>query len=160
MKINQHGLRDHIRLVAPLFGVIASVWALRLILAAAGAPAAITHVFSVTVAVPVCVLLAVLLIHIRRFGSYSNVVLAALLLVCWAQVLIVAAIAFSEVSGMENIYSESEFSFGEHSPWKHIAGHLTFGVGFGTLFGAAMGCLFLWMLRRLPADHARQARHR
>jgi hypothetical protein len=150
MKICAHGIREHIRLLAPLFALIAAVWALRMVLAAAGAPIGLVRVFSVTVAVPVCVMLAVLLIHIRRFGSYPNVVAASLLLVSWAQLLIVAAIAFSALTGMETVYTEPEFNFGM-SYWKHIAGHLTFGVGMGTLFGAAMGCLLLWMLRKMPA---------
>jgi hypothetical protein len=154
MNIKGHGLRDHIRLVGPLFGLVAAVWALRLILAAAGAPRILVHAFAVTLAVPICIMLAVFLIHIRRFGSYANVVLGALLLVAWGELLISAAIAFSALTGIETVYSEPEFSFGIHSPWKHIAGHMTFGIGFGTLFGAAMGCLLLWMLHRLPADTA------
>ena len=158
MNIKGHGLRDHIRLVGPLFGLVAAVWALRMILAAAGAPKMLVHPFSVTMAVPICIMLAVFLIHIRRFGSYTSVVFAALLLVLWSEVLISAAIAFSALSRIETVYSEPEFSFGIHSPWKHIAGHMTFGVGFGTLFGAAMGCLLLWMLRRLPADTAQANR--
>ena len=31
----------------------------------------------------------------------------------------------------------------------HVIAHLTFGLGFGELFGAATGCLLLWLLRRL-----------
>jgi len=39
----------------------------------------------------------------------------------------------------------------------HIHGHLTFGVGVGTLLGAAEGCLLLWLLRRLvPAARTNQ----
>jgi hypothetical protein len=129
-----------------------------MILAAAVAPKIVVHAFSITIAVPICIMLAVFLIHIRRFGSYANVVLAAVLLVAWGELLISAAITFSAITGIETVYSEPEFSFGIHSPWKHIAGHMTFGIGFGTLFGAAMGCLLLWMLRRLPADTAQANR--
>lgn len=154
MNINGHGLRDHIQLAAPLFGVIAAVWALREISDAARAPHLIVHIFSVTVTVPVCVIIAVLLLHVRRFGGYANVVFTALLLVLWGQLLIVAAIAFSAFTGIESVYAEPEYSFKGMSPLQHIVGHITFGVGLGTLFAAAMGCLLLWMLRRLPTDHA------
>ncbi|HEV2349650.1 MAG TPA: hypothetical protein VG028_07390 [Terriglobia bacterium] len=159
MNINRHGLRDHLQLAAPLFGVIAAVWALREISDAARAPHVVVHILSVTVAVPICVIMAVLLIHVRRFGGYANVVLTALLLVSWGQLLIVTAIAFSAFTGIETVYARPEYSFRDMSPWKHIVGHLTFGVGFGSLFAAAMGCLLLWMLRRLPADHV-PAKHR
>jgi hypothetical protein len=155
MNINGHGLRDHIQLAGPLFGVIAAVWALREIIEAAGAPHMVVHIVSVTVAVPVCVIMAVLLIHVRRFGGYANVVLTALLLVFWGQLLIIVAIEFSAFSGIQTVYAEPEYSFKGMSPVKHILGHLTFGVGLGTLFASAMGCLLLWMLRRLPADHIR-----
>jgi hypothetical protein len=154
MNINRHGLRDHIRLAAPLFGVIAAVWALREIADAAGAPHAVVNIFSITVSVPVCVIIAVLLIHVRRFGGYANVVFTALLLVSWGQLLIVAAIALTTVTKIETVYAKPEYSFKGMSPVQHIMGHVTFGVGLGTLSAAAMGCLLLWLLRRMAPDHA------
>ncbi len=148
MKISGYRLRDHLRLLAPLFGLITAVWALRLVLAAAGAPSSLVRTCSVTLAGAVSVLLAVLLIHTKRFGSYPNVAMAAFLLVCWEQLLIAAAIALSALSGFNNIYAAPEYSSGM-SPAQHIAGHLTFGLGISTLLGTAMGSLLLWMLRRL-----------
>jgi hypothetical protein len=44
------GLRDHVRLLAPLFALIAAVWALRLVLDASGAPKGLVRLSSVTVA--------------------------------------------------------------------------------------------------------------
>jgi len=93
--------------------------------------------------------------HERRFGSYPNVVLASFLLNAWAELLIAGAITFSVVTGIENIYTAPEFSIPRHDPShvKHILAHLTFGIGFGTLVGAAEGCLLLWLLRKLtPKD--------
>ena len=158
MNISGRGLRDHIRLVAPLCGVIAAVFVLREVSFAAGAPRPVVHAISVSVAIPTCVMLAVLLIHIRRFGGYANVILSALLLVLWGQLLIVGAIAFSALSNLETVYSGPEYAFRGLSPWKHIVGQLTFVVGFETISGAAMGCLLLWMLRKLPQDPAREKR--
>ncbi len=156
MKICGHGLRDHLRLLAPSFGLIAAVFILRLVLDAAGAPSGLVRVCSVTVAGAVAILVAVLLIHNRRFGDYPNVVVAALLLVGWQQLLISGAIAFFAFTGIQNIYSAPEYSGGVVDPWRHIAGHLTFVLGFGELVGAAMGCLLLWMLRRLvPVEQAK-----
>jgi hypothetical protein len=148
MKVNGLSLRDHLRLLVPLFGLVLAVWALRWVLAAMGASGRLLSICSVTVAGPAALLLAVLLIHGRRFGSYTNVVAAAFLLQCCQQGLIIAAIAFATFTGIQNVYSAPEFSFGL-SPWRHMVGHLTFGVGLGTLSGSAMGCLLLWMLRKL-----------
>ncbi|HUI43795.1 MAG TPA: hypothetical protein VL523_17685 [Terriglobia bacterium] len=149
MKIGGHGLQEHVRLLGPLFGFIAAAWALRMIVYAAGVSKASLwlHVISVTLVGALSILLAVVMIHRRRFGSYASVVASVFLLMCWEQLLIVAAIAFTALTGFNNVYSAPEFSFGE-TPWVHAAGHLTFGIGSGTIFGGAMGCLLLWMLRR------------
>jgi hypothetical protein len=103
---------------------------------------------SVTVASAVSILLAALVIHFKAYGSYANVVVAAFLLEFWSQLLICSAIAFSALTGTTNVFAAPEYSF--HSgPVAHIFGHLTGVLGSGTLFGAATGCLLLWMLRRL-----------
>src|SRR5712692_11561747 len=110
MNMCGRGLRDHIRLLAPLFGFIAVIWALRWALDAAGAPHGLVRIFSVTGATSLGVLVAVWVIHTRGFGSYPNVVVASLLLVVFEQVLIVIAIAFSVVSKTENVFTKPEFS--------------------------------------------------
>ena len=151
MKVNGYGLRDHLRLLIPLFGLLTAVWAFRLILGVCGAPLWCSRVISVTGASAGSLLLAVLLMHVRRFGGYSNVVVASLLLNAWAQVLIVSAIIFSVLIGKENIYTAPEFSVPYDDPLhlRHIYGHLTFVIGAETLLGSAVGCLLLWMLRLL-----------
>ncbi len=148
MNIGGYSLRDHIRLLAPLFGIIAAVWLLRLILFAAGAPFPLVRAFSVTVAGAISVLLAVLMMYGRRFGSYPNVALASFLLICWEHLLIVSALTASALTGARNVYMVPDFTHG-FSLRAHIVGHLTLGVGIGTLFGTGMGCLLLWLLRKL-----------
>ncbi len=151
MKVGGHRVREHIRLLAPLFGLIAAVFLLRLIMAAANTPLWITRMVSVTTATSLAVLLAALLIHARNFGSYSNIVVASLLLNIWSEGLIIAAILFSSISGIPNIYTAREFGIpGDDAfHWHHMYGHLTFGIGTGTLAGAGVGCLLLWLLRTL-----------
>lgn len=151
MNIGGHSFREHLSLLAPLFGFITAVWLLRLILDLAGASITIVHAASVTGAAALAVLLATLLIHLRRFGSYVNVVEASFLLAVWGQLLIVVTIIFSVATGIHTVYTLPEFSVRGDDPYhlQHIIGHLTFVVGIGTLFGAAMGCFLLWLLRRL-----------
>lgn len=155
MNICGHGLRDHIRLLGPLFGLIAVVWALRWVLDAATASHGLVRAFSVTGATSLAILIAVWLIHTRNFGSYPNVVVASLLLVVFQQLLIVIAIGFAIASKIENVFTEPEFSMpNDPHHLKHIFGHLTFGIGAGMLFGAATGCLMLWLLKRLVPTRA------
>jgi ABC-type uncharacterized transport system permease subunit len=162
MKVNGHGIRDHLRLLAPLLGLLAVVWMLRLGLSACRSPSWCMRIVSVTVATAGSVLLAALLIHFRRFGGYANVVVSSLLLNLWGQLLIVGAIGFAVLTGIENIYTAPQHSL----PWlrqsdpahlKHIYGQLTFGLGMGTLSGAAVGCLMLWLLRLLLPMHDKES---
>ena len=151
MRIVGQRLRDHIRLLTPLFIMLATIWSLRLVFAALNLPAWWLRIFSVTVATSFSVMLAVLLIHVRRFGGYTNVVLSSLLIHTWASGLIILAIVFSVLTGTENVFTRPEFSIPVDDPHhlRHIYGHLTFGIGWGTLSGSAVGCLLLWLLRLL-----------
>jgi len=146
MKIGGHGLREYIHFLMPLFGLITAVWLLRLVMDKAGTPPAVVRMVSVSVAGAVSILLAVVLIHFKGFGSYSSVVVSCFLLELWEQLLICSAIAFSALTGTMNVYAAPEYS-PQAGPLAHIFGHITFGVGFGTLFGGGMGCLLLWLLR-------------
>lgn len=148
MKTGAHNLRDHLRLIVPLFGVITAVWALRLVMDLAHCPASAVRMASVNVAGSVAVLVAVVLIHFKRFGGYPSIVLTAFLLTAWEQVLVVLAILATVLTGWVNIYTAPEYSYGG-SHLRHIVGHLTFGLGLEGLLAAAMGCALLWILRRL-----------
>jgi hypothetical protein len=149
MRICGYRIRDHVRLLAPLFGFIAAVWLIRLVLGILGV--GFVRMFSVTGADALAILLAAVLIHTHRFGSYPNVVAASVLLVVWGQLLIVLAIVFAVLTGTNNIFTAPQYSFPRDDPHhlKHILGQLTYGVGAGILFGAAMGCFLLWILRML-----------
>ena len=159
MKIGKHGLRDHLRLMRPMFVLITAVWVLRLILAAARSPEWITRMTSVTTTVALAVLLAVLLLHFKRFGGYASVVVSALMFNLWAQALIISAILFSFFTDKENVYTAQEYSLpgGPESHLRHIYGHLTFGIGTGTLIGAVFGCLLLLLLRKLGPSPATES---
>ncbi|HTS68097.1 MAG TPA: hypothetical protein VMO17_03865 [Terriglobia bacterium] len=154
MIIHGRSFREHVQLLWPLFAFIAAVWVLRMVLGFAGVPRWVLHWVSVTLATTVGVFLAVLLIYARHFGSYANVVFSVFLLAVWEQLLLSGAIAFAVVTGTHNIYSSPEFApLG--TPLQHIVGHLTFGIGFVTLFGSAVGCgLYFLVSRIMPAPCA------
>jgi hypothetical protein len=154
MIVHGRTFRDHLRMLWPIFGFIAAVWALRMVLGCEGVPRLVLHWVSVTLATSVAVLLAVLLIHAQRFGSYANVVLSVFLLAVWGQLLISGAIAFAALTGTHNIYSAPEYS-PHGTPLQHILGQLTFGIGFVTLSGSAVGCALYFLVSRImPAPPA------
>ena len=148
MKIGEHSLSDHLRLLTPLFGLITAVWSLRMVLHLAGAPMQLVRVFSVGLAGSFSVLVVTFLIHFKRFGSYTNVVAAAFALVGYAQILVALAIAFAAITRTQNIFVAPEFSF--HMTYtQHITSHLTVILVFQSLMAAGMACLLLLMLRWL-----------
>jgi hypothetical protein len=152
-----HGLRDHVRLLTPLFGLITLIWLLRLLLDVAGVSHGVVRIFSLTAATSLSILVAVWLIHTRGFGSYPNVVVASLLLVVFEQLLIVLAIAFAVLSKTENVFTKPQYSMPDDpNHVKHILGQLTFGIGAGMLLGTATGCLMLWLLRMMVPARARE----
>jgi len=143
-------MRDHARLLAPLFGLIFAVWLLRLVVGSMDSSSRVVHVLSVTAAASLSMLLAAVLIHFRQFGSYPNVVVSSFLIALCAQLLIVGAVAFAVITGTHNIFTAPQFSVPDDPHHiKHMVGQLTFGVGSGTLLGAATGCLILFLLRIL-----------
>jgi hypothetical protein len=163
MKIGGLRLREHFRVLMPLFIFIAAVWLLRLLLDAANAPHFIAHAFSVTAAQTIGIFLAVLLMEVRQKGSYVNVVVASIMLTVWGQVLIVLAILFAVVTKINNVFTIPEFSVPGDDRYhvRHILGHLTYGIGLGVILGAAMGCLLLLLLRMLvPATPESENRKR
>lgn len=151
MTIGGHGLREHLRLLWPLLIFIAAVWLVRLAADAAGVSRPIVRVASVTGAAALAVLAAVVMIHFNRFGGYVNVVVASFVILTFAHLLIVLAIIFSVAVGVDNVFTRPEYSIptDDAHHLRHILGHLTFGVGAGTILGAATGCLLLWLLRTL-----------
>jgi hypothetical protein len=151
MKIGGHSLREHIRLLGPLFGLIGAVWILRLIVAAADSPPQIIRIVSVTTATAFSIILAVLLFQSRNIGGYINVFVASLMLNLWAQLLIIGSILFAMLTHTENIYTSHKYfpAEAEGATWRHIYIHLTSGMGMGTLVGAVVGFLMLWLLRTL-----------
>src|SRR5438445_315332 len=89
--------------LARLCMLMAAVWVLRMVADYAGAPHWVVRVVSVTVAGSISILIAVILMHVRKFGGYANVAAAAFVLALWEQLLISAAIAFTALTGRESI---------------------------------------------------------
>ena len=153
MKISGRTLTEHLQLLTPLIGMIGAVWGLRLVLHFLGAPVWLVRLFSVSLIVPVAILLMVLLVHFKRFGGYTNVVVSSFILALWSQILIVAAILFAVLTETSNIYTIPEFSLTDDpNHTRHILGHLTSVLGAETLISSVMGCIVLFMLRRTNPD--------
>jgi hypothetical protein len=93
-------------------------------------------------------------IHTGGFGSYQQLLPIYVLQSLTAQVIIVPAIVLSIFTGSDNIYSVPEFSFGtDGKTWSHVGAHLLVGTTAGSLVGWLVGCLILFVTRRIaPKD--------
>jgi hypothetical protein len=156
MKIGGHRLIEHIRLLLPVLSLVTGVWLLRWIVSASGAPVELTKLVSLTTTTGVSTILAVLLIRSRGYGGYASVVLASFIISAWAQFLIVAAITYASVTQKNNVYTLPIYSLPARdvTPLEHIYEHLTSGIGMGTIVSAGVGCLLMWLLRKMiPAKN-------
>jgi hypothetical protein len=88
-------------------------------------------------------------------------VVASLLLTAWGQILVIAAIVFSILTSTQNVFTQPEFSMRGDDPLHlhHIYGHLTFGIGLGTLF-AQYGVLVILDLERIGSQRPAAVRKR
>lgn len=147
MEISGRTLKEHMKLLRPFLALVTAVFLIRFVVGLMGAPDMFFRLFSVGLAIALAVLLAVVVIHLRGFGGYANVVLSALLIVGWGELLIIGAVLFSVLTGVDTVYSLPEFSLGD-DPYHagHILGHVA-GIGMGTLVGAATGCFLLFFMR-------------
>ncbi|HSR54205.1 MAG TPA: hypothetical protein VLV83_25530 [Acidobacteriota bacterium] len=159
MKINGKTISQHLGLIAPYLGLLSVIWLLRLVAYAAGLPMQWVTAVSLSVAMVVCTVLAVVQIHLGEWGSYSNVVLLAFFLNVWTQLQISLTVLFSMVTGIDTVYNHPSFTIppGGGEPWTHIYGQMTFVLGFGTLFASASGCLLLFLLRLLLPNSPRDS---
>lgn len=151
MKIQGYTLREYWQLAAPLFALILIVMLLRLIVGFLHAPGWVVKVLSLNGASSLAAVIAILLMHVRKFGSYQHVFIVTFMLIVFREILIIAAILFTVLTGIDTIFAAPEFSLPKDDPHhiRHIVGHLTFGIGGGTLLGGAMSCLLLFLLRRI-----------
>ena len=147
MRISGRRLSEHLRLCLPYIGIVSTVWAMRLLADALGAPLAAVQAISVTLSVGICLILLVVQIHLRRFGGYGSVFLFSLILNAWAQILICSSVAFAWLTGTSNIYTHARFLMSKTDLPMHIYGQLTFALGYLTLVAAAAACLILFLLR-------------
>ena len=149
MRFGDKSFADHLRLLQPCLVLILIVWALRFLAFWMGLPDYVVRLLSVSGAIPLAIILAALLIHVRRFGGYVNLIVASAVLVCFGQALIILAIILGSL-GLENTYSLSRGAAGRLDPTLHVFGHLL-AIPLGTLVGSIIGAIFFWMLgRTLP----------
>jgi membrane protein YqaA with SNARE-associated domain len=65
------------------------------------------------------------------------------------QIVAIIGILLAIVTGVGNIFSAPEFSFGGQNPWLHLAAHVFIGTTVGSLVPWAIGSLILAVTRKM-----------
>ena len=130
-------------IVIPLVGL------LRLGLSLEGVAQTTVQWFSMTVLAFIGVVYFAIRVHTTGFGSYKQLLVLVVLQNWAAQAVAVVGILLAIVTGVGNIYSAPEFSFGGINPWIHLAAHLFVGTTIGSLFPWLIGSLILAISRKV-----------
>ena len=130
-------------ILVPLVGII------RLGLSLQGMPNHTVQWFSMTVVAIIGVFYFAIRVHTTGFGSYKQLLVLVALQNLASQVVSIAGILISIITGMGNIYSAPEFSFGGVNPWIHLAMHVFVGTTVGSLFPWLIGSLVLFITRKV-----------
>jgi hypothetical protein len=128
-------------ILVPLTGII------RLGLSLQGMPNETVRWISMTVVGLIGVVYFAIRVHTTGFGSYKQLLVLVTLQNLTSQVISIAGILLSIVTGAGNIYSAPEFSFGGVNPWIHLAMHVFVGTTAGSLFPWGIGSLVLLITR-------------
>jgi hypothetical protein len=130
-------------ILIPLVGL------LRLGLSLEGMPNSTVQWFSMTVFGLIGMVYFAIRVHTTGFGSYKQLLVIVALQNLLAQVVAIVGILIAIITGVGNIFSAPEFSFGGVNPWIHLVLHVFVGTTLGTLFPWGVGSLIMAITRKV-----------
>jgi hypothetical protein len=130
-------------ILIPLVGL------LRLGLSLEGMPNSTVQWFSMTALAFIGMLYFAVRVHTAGFGSYKQLLVIVAMQNLLAQSVAIIGILLAIVTGVGNVFSAPEFSFGGQSPWLHLAAHVFIGTTMGSLVPWAIGSLILAITRKV-----------
>jgi len=131
-------------------GVILVVGVTRLALSLAGVPNSIATWFSLTAVLWIGLLYYSIRVHTSGFGSYKQLLAVLVTLNLLAEAIIIAGIILAIVTGVDNIYSAPEYSFGsDGKSWLHVGAHMVLGTTVAPLMAWLVGCAIMFATKRL-----------
>ena len=139
----------------PFLILILAVGIARLALSLGGVPLWIGKWISITAVMWIGVVCFAIRVHTTGFGSYKHLLPICVLQSLTAQAIIVPAIVLAILTGQDNVYSVPEYSFGsDGKTWLHAAAHLVLGTTIGSLVFWLVGCLILFVTRKVVSRAA------
>jgi hypothetical protein len=142
-------LSEYVAFAKVFLILIPLVGLLRLGLSLEGVPQSTVQFFSMTVLQFIGMAYFAVRVHTTGFGSYKQLLVIVALQNLTAQVIAIAGILLAIITGVGNIFSAPEFSFGGVNPWIHLSMHVFVGTILGSLFPWAVGSLILAITRKV-----------
>jgi hypothetical protein len=134
--------------LVPIVGIV------RLALSLSGESNSMVKWISVTVFVWIGVVYYSVRVHTARFGGYQQLLVICAILNVLGQVVIVAGIVLSALTGTANIYSAPEYG-GTLNPWIHAGLHLVVATTLGSLVPWLLGSLILFVTKKLASSDSK-----
>jgi hypothetical protein len=153
MKIFGKSLGEYVRFSKVFTILIAVIGITRLALSLGGAPDAVTAWFSMTAVLWIGVVYYAIRVHTSGFGAYRHLLPVVALLNITSQTISIAAIIIAVFTGVDNVFSAPEFSFGaDGKTWFHAGAHLVLGTTAGTIIPWLIGSLVLFISTKLTGN--------
>lgn len=143
-------LSEYFALAKPFLFLILVVGIARLALSLSGVSNSAVKWFSVNAVAWIGIVYYSIKAHTSGFGSYKQLLPVFFLQSLTAQIVIVPAIILAIFTGVDNIYSAPEYSFGgDGKTWMHVAAHLFIGTTVGALVSWVAGCSIMFITKKL-----------
>ena len=143
-------ISEYYQFAKGILGLIVLVGIVRLALSLGGVPNSTTRWLSITAVGWIGILYFAVRVHTSGFGTYKHLLPIYFLQSLAAQVVVVPAILLAIFTGQDNIYTVPEYSFGsDGKTWLHAGAHLFVGTTIGTLVGWVVGCLIMFITKKL-----------
>jgi hypothetical protein len=134
MTIFAKPLGEYVAFAKVFLILIPLVGLLRLGLSLEGMPDSTVRWFSMTALGFIGMVYFAVRVHTTGFGSYKQLLVVVALQNLMAQLVAIIGILLAIVTGVGNIFSAPEFSFGGVNPWLHLAAHVFIGTTPGSSF--------------------------
>jgi hypothetical protein len=122
----------------------------RLALSLAGVPNSTTKWVSMSGVMLVGLFYLAIRIHTTGFGTYKHLFPALLMPIFFIQGIAILGIVIGMVTGNDNVFTTPEYAFGQDGKTLlHLGAHLVIGIPASTLMNWLIGCLVLFITRKL-----------
>jgi hypothetical protein len=126
----------------------------RLSLSLRGIPNADTKWISMSAVLTLGVIYYAVRIHTSGFGSYKQLLPVIVIPNAVTHLVSITGIIFGIVTGKDNVFTAPEYSFGSGSTWGHVGAHLMIGMTIGALVNWLIGCVFLFLTKKIVRRNA------